>query len=192
MNFGVLLYHEVNELAAFGIYSIIAMAAKISEQELNLFTLAKSRKSIITDGALIVTPQYAFASSHSPDVLIIPGGAGVFKAAKNKQIADYLLRLEPNLKLLITVSSGAVLAAELGFLKDKHIAAPDGLSDYLESYELMSVSDKRLVKDAKLWSGSSPSSSLDLGLELILEFYGAELASKVAKSMGIPEQGALF
>ena len=192
MNFGVLLYHEVNELAAFSIYSIIAMAAKISEQELNLFTLAKSRKSIITDGALIVTPQYAFASSHSPDVLIIPGGAGVFKAAKNKQIADYLLRLEPNLKLLITVSSGAVLAAELGFLKDKHIAAPDGLSDYLESYELMSVSDKRLVKDAKLWSGSSPSSSLDLGLELILEFYGAELASKVAKSMGIPEQGALF
>ena len=192
MNFGVLLYHEVNELAAFGIYSIIAMAAKISEQELNLFTLAKSRKSIITDGALIVTPQYAFASSHSPDVLIIPGGAGVFKAAKNKQIADYLLRLEPNLKLLITVSSGAVLAAELGFLKDKHIAAPDGLSDYLESYELMSVSDKRLVKDAKLWSGSSPSSSLDLGLELILEFYGAELASKVARSVGIPEQGALF
>ena len=192
MNFGVLLYHEVNELAAFGIYSIIAMAAKISEQELNLFTLAKSRKSIITDGALIVTPQYAFASSHSPDVLIIPGGAGVFKAAKNKQIADYLLRLEPNLKLLITVSSGAVLAAELGFLKDKHIAAPDGLSDYLESYELMSVSDKRLVKDDRLWSGSSPSSSLDLGLELILEFYGAELASKVAKSMGIPEQGALF
>ncbi|HHO55048.1 MAG TPA: hypothetical protein ENK21_01560, partial [Trueperaceae bacterium] len=142
--------------------------------------------------ALIVTPQYAFASSHSPDVLIIPGGAGVFKAAKNKQIADYLRRLEPNLKLLITVSSGAVLAAELGFLKDKHIAAPDGLSDYLESYELMSVNDKRLVKDDRFWSGSSPSSSLDLGLELILEFYGAELASKVAKSMGIPEQGALF
>lgn len=192
MNFGVLLYHEVNELAAFGIYSVLALAQKITEQDLNVFSLAKSRKSIITDGALIVTPQYAFASSHSPDVLIIPGGAGVFKAAKDRRIGDYLLKLEPNLKLLITVSSAAILAGELGFLRDKNVAVASGLHDAIESYEVLSVRDNRLIKDDRLWSGSSPSSSIDLGLELVKEFYSHELASQVADKLGIALQQGLF
>jgi len=168
------------------------MAAKLSEQEINVFTLAKSRKSIITDGSLIITPQYAFASSHSPDVLIVPGGAGVLKAGKDKQIAEYLTRLEPNLKLLLTVSSGAILAGELGFLQDKNLAAPKALHDSIEAFEVMSVSENRILKDGKLWSGSSPSSSLDLGIELVLEFFGHDLAIAVAKQLGIPEQRGLF
>ncbi len=192
MNFGVLLYHEVNELTAFGIYSVLALAQKITEKELNVFTLAKSRKSIITDGALIVTPQYAFASSHSPDVLIIPGGAGIFKVAKDKQIVEHLTRLEPNLKLLITVSSGAVLAGELGFLYNKNVSVPGALFDAIESYEVLSVSDNRITKDDRYWSGSSPTSSIEIGLELLLEYYGNTIANQVAKKLGIASQQSLF
>ncbi len=192
MNFGVLLYHEVNELAAFGIYSVLALAQKITEKELNVFTLAKSRKSIITDGGLIVTPQYAFASSHSPDVLIIPGGAGVFKVAKDKQLVEYFTRLEPNLKLLITVSSGAILAGDLGFLYNKRLSAPLALHDAIESYEVLSVSGNRITKDDRYWSGSSPTGSIEIGLELLVEYYGTTIANQVAKKLGIASQQGLF
>ena len=195
MNIGVLLFHEVGELDVVGPYSVLSAARDLLEDEkaFDLFTVAKSRNSVPTAAAMTVTPTWAFASAPPVDVLIVPGGRGVEAAMKDRALTQYLMMRRENLELLASVSSGALLLGELGYLKDKTVTTHPSLFERIEDYEVRRVAQDRVVKDGDLWTSGGSTAGLDLGLELVRHFFSDALARRVAKHLDITvSQPGLF
>ena len=188
MNIALLLYHEVHELDAVGTYS--AVRAADSLPQLDLFTAAKSRNSVQTSGGLTLTPQWAFMSAPEPDVLIVPGGAGVDAASRDKALTSYLKDKAARVRLLVSVGTGAFLLGELGLLRDLRATTWLPLRERLLDYEVGEIVDARVVKNERVWCAGGASAGLDVGLALLHEFYGEEVAARAAERLAYPLERA--
>lgn len=197
---GVLLYHEVNELEAVTVYSVLKTAELVLTETspdalpLSVFTVAKARNSVQTAGAMTITPLYAFASVPPTSVLIVPGGAGVDKALRDRAVTGYLEAVGGDQQVLASVSSGALLLGKLGFLRNQIVSIHPALADRLEDYEILRVSDDRLVKnESGIWSARGALAGVDLGLELLRHFFSDEVVARTAERLAIETvQPALF
>ena len=186
MNVGVLLFHEVHELDVVGPYTVLHTAkTMLEENDLEVFTVAKSRNSVQTSGDLTITPLYAFASAPQVDALFVPGGKGVDKAVKDKPLQLYLERTVPSLKHLLSVSSGSILLGELGYVRNQTVTTHHDVLERLKDYEALSVANKRIVKSEGLWSSAAMASGMDLALEFVKEVFDEKLAKRVAVHLGL-------
>jgi transcriptional regulator GlxA family with amidase domain len=188
MNIAVLLFHEVHELDAVTIYSILHTAKHFLDDPdtFNLYTIAKGRNSVQTVGGFTITPNYAFASAPPPDILIVPGGIGIEKACKDKQIFGYLEDIRPSLKMLVSISGGAFLLGRLGFLKGQLATThPDNI-EALEEFEVSGTSLERVVKNQSgIWCAGGSMAAAEVGLELIQDLLGKEMMQRVKKRLDI-------
>jgi cyclohexyl-isocyanide hydratase len=188
MNIAVLLFHEVHELDAVTIYSILHTAKSFlaDPDSFNLYTIAKGRNSVQTVGGFTITPNYAFASTPQPDILIVPGGVGIDKACKDKLICGYLEDIRPSLKMLISISGGAFLLGRLGFLKGQQATThPDNIAA-LEEFEVAGTSLERVVKNPSgIWCAGGSMAAAEVGLELIHDLLGKEMMQTVKKRLDI-------
>lgn len=199
MTFGVLMFHEVNELDVVGPYSVLntARAFQLSagqdeENVLNLCTVAKSRNSVQTSAGMTITPTWAFASAPQVDVLVVPGGVGLEGALRDKPLKRYLDAVKDSLTLAASISGGALLLGAHGYLKDQVVTTHPELYERIEDYEVLRVSRDRLVKNERVWCAGGSSAGLDLSLEFVRHFYGDELAKRVRQHLDIPVQPGLF
>jgi cyclohexyl-isocyanide hydratase len=188
MNIAVLLFHEVHELDAVTIYSILHTAKHFlaDPETLNLYTIAKGRNSVQTVGGFTITPNYAFVSAPQADILIVPGGAGIDKACKDKLICAYLEDIRPSLKMLVSISGGAFLLGRLGFLKDQFATThPDNI-EALGEFEVAGTSLERVVKNASgIWCAGGSMAAAEVGLELISDLFGKDIMETVKKRLDI-------
>jgi transcriptional regulator GlxA family with amidase domain len=194
MNVGVLLFHEVSELEAVVPYGLLAAARTLLDdpKELGVCTIAKSRNSVQTAGAMTITPTWAFMSAPAIDTLIIPGGPGVEAALKDRALKLYLQTRKGDFTRVITIGSGVLIAGENGFLCDQVIAAPAALYDRVEGYEVASISSDRVVKNSQLWCASVSSAAQEMTLALIQDAF-AGVYTKLTAHLGIPvRQTGLF
>ena len=195
LNIGVLLYHEVSELESISTYSVLKTAELILDdaERLRVFTVAKARNSVQTSGGLTITPLYAFASVPDTQVLVVPGGSGVDKVMRDKTVMNYLASVGASQTILASVSSGALLIGKTGFLRDQIATTHPALLERLEDYEILRVSQDRLVKNERVWCAGAGLAGVDLGLELIRHFFGEDLVTRVAERLAIETvQPALF
>lgn len=188
MNIAIVLFHEVHELDAVGPYSTIHAASRFMDEPdaLNLYMVAKSRLSVETAGGLVMTPHWAFASAPEPDILIVPGGKGVDKAIRDKVVTDYIAARAKNVKLTASVCTGAFLLGSLGLLRDLRATTWAGKTERLMDYEVGEIVDARVVKNPGIWCGGGVTAGIDLGLELVRDFIGEEVAAKTAKQINYP------
>jgi cyclohexyl-isocyanide hydratase len=188
MNIAVLLFHEVHELDAVTIYSILHTAKNFlaDPDSFNLYTIAKGRNSVQTVGGFTITPNYAFASTPQPDILIVPGGVGIEKACKDKLICAYLEDIRPSLKMLVSISGGAFLLGKLGFLRGQQATThPDNVAA-LEEFEVAGTSLERVVKNPSgIWCAGGSMAAAEVGLELIQDLLGKEMMHTVKKRLDI-------
>jgi transcriptional regulator GlxA family with amidase domain len=181
MNVAVLLYNDVAELDAFGPYSVLAAArGALAEDALDLYTVARSRMSVLTAGGLVVTPHWAFMSAPAPDVLVVPGGA-VDGVKRDRAVMGYLAEHAPKVRLLLGVGSGAFLLGELGLVRDQRATAWAGALERLRDYEAGEILAEGVAKnESGRWFVGGGASALAGGLELVRELFG-EAASGAAR-----------
>ncbi|MGL4611861.1 MAG: DJ-1/PfpI family protein [Trueperaceae bacterium] len=188
MNIAVLLFHEVHELDAVTIYSILHTAKHFlpDPDTFNLYTIAKGRNSVQTVGGFTITPNYAFASAPQPNILIVPGGIGIEKACKDNMICAYLEDIRPSLNMLVSISGGAFLLGKLGFLRDQMATThPDNI-EALEEFEVAGTSLERVVKNPSgIWCAGGSMAAAEVGLELIQDLLGHDMMRTVKKRLDI-------
>jgi transcriptional regulator GlxA family with amidase domain len=196
MNVAILLYHEVNELEAVTLFHILHSAKQFLKDpdELNVFTLAKARNSVQTSGGLTITPLYAFMSCPQPEVIIVPGGSGIDKAIRDKTITAYLGDVRPQLKILASVASGALLLGKLGFLRDQIATTTPELLEALEEFEVLNVSTERVVKnDSGIWCAGPSMAAVDLAMDVVRHVTSQDVAQRIEKRLGlVTSQPGLF
>lgn len=112
------------------------------------------------------------------------------RRAATKQVIDWLRKLQPGSgnTRLITICSGALLAAHAGLFKDRSATTHHQSLEALSSAEARCkvVANRVFVNDGNLWSSAGVTTGIDLALHLISQHCGPATAAQVAQTMVVP------
>ena len=187
LKIAVLLYNGVADLDALGVYSVLGAAKPaLPEDTLELYTVARSRMSVMTAGGLVVTPHWAFMSAPPPDVLVVPGG-DVDTIKKDRAVMAYLSDHAPKVRVCTAVGTGAFLLGELGLVRDMDATTWAGALERLRDYEVGEIVGAPVVKNqlegGSRWFTGGGEKSLTAGLELLKELFGPDVAGAVGERL---------
>jgi transcriptional regulator GlxA family with amidase domain len=122
--------------------------------------------------------------SEAIDTLVLPGGHGVHAARQDSRITDWIAAAAPHARRVVTVCTGAFLAAQTGLLDGcratTHWAFADQLAREFPAVEV--DPDPIFVRSsASVWTAAGVCAGIDLALALVEEDHGTELAQTVAR-----------
>jgi transcriptional regulator GlxA family with amidase domain len=143
------------------------------------------------DGRPVTTPTgLAFIAEPLPDpsdpvdTVVLPGGGGVDAARSNDELVNWIRDVARNARRIVTVCTGAFLAAEAGLL-DGHRATTHWAFAGRLAREFPSVSvdpDPIFIRSSDtVWTAAGVTSGIDLALSLVEDDYGTEVAQTVAR-----------
>jgi transcriptional regulator GlxA family with amidase domain len=131
-----------------------------------------------------ILPTHTFANAPALDVLFIPGGLGTRAADLNETIA-WVGATYPGLQYLVTVCTGAGIAARSGILDGRNAttnklawAATTALRPQVKWR-----AHNRWVVDGNIWSSSGVSAGIDVTLAWIDHVWGSAWATNIANGM---------
>ena len=179
MNIAVLIYHDVLDFEVSSAMTAFKTASRFTDSPLEIFTIHRTRASVLGTSGLVMTPSYAMSAAPEPDVLIVPGGAGIEKLFKDSISRDYFKLQKKRVKHLILGTNAALLMGEYGLLESHSVTAFPTLLETLWKYNPSEVLDARSVTDGNLRSISRSSAMLEVCLAVIdLEFGVAKLVQQ--------------
>jgi transcriptional regulator GlxA family with amidase domain len=119
------------------------------------------------------------------DTLIVAGGPGVLNAKHDLQLRNWLLAVEPRVRRIGSVCTGAYVLAESGLLAGKaattHWAHAHRFSQLYPDINLNA--DALFAREGKFFSSAGASAGMDLALSLVDEDFGRELALEIAREL---------
>ncbi|GAA5511713.1 hypothetical protein Dcar01_00426 [Deinococcus carri] len=176
----------------------IPVYADVSELELGLMvavcrlcggegatrTVNRSRASIVTAGGLVSTPHVLYAALPEPAGLLLPGGPGAQKAARDPLLREFLAR---HAALPTGASgSGLLLLGEAGVLRDRVVGGPADLADTLWGHAPAEVRPGEVVTDGPLTTTPGGLPALHAALAVAAHLWGEEAARDAARRLGHP------
>ena len=183
MNIAVLIYHDVLDFEVSSAMTAFKTAARFTNSPLEIFSIHRTRASVLGASGLVMTPSYAMSAAPEPDVLIVPGGSGIEKLFKDSISKEYFKAQKKRVKHQILGTNAALLLGEYGLLEQQSVTAFPTLLETLWKYNPSEVLDSRSVTDGSLRSISRSGAMLDVCLEIIdLEF---GVAKQVQQHLGI-------
>ncbi|TQV93238.1 hypothetical protein V2A60_010327 [Cordyceps javanica] len=190
-NFGIVMYDSYDLLDIAG--SVEPLYLLSSRQRLNLSLIAETLDPVYmrpapsenyTTGShfqLSVNPTHTFADPPEDiDVLFVPGGGGE-RFGNITAAVDFIRATYPKVKHLITVCTGAGVAAQAGVLDGKRATTNKWAWKEITptGRNVQWTSPARWVVDGNIWTASGVVAGVDLILEFIETFYGRELAHTI-------------
>lgn len=119
-------------------------------------------------------PDSTFDDDLDLDVLIVPGGPGA-RMPNATAVTDFIARTFPKLQYLITICTGAGLAARSGVLDGRHATTNKRAWATMTAMgpNVKWVSPARWVVDGKIWSSS--------GVSFTFHFLGPRRDARLAR-----------
>jgi transcriptional regulator GlxA family with amidase domain len=133
-----------------------------------------------------VLPTHSFDTVPPIDVLLIPGGLGERSPIEELQSAiDYVARVTPDLQYLLTVCTGAGIAARAGVLDGKFATTNKQAwsSTITRGPKTKWVAKARWVRDGKIWTSSGVQAGMDLMNAFVGHVWGHDFAVSSASDM---------
>lgn len=118
------------------------------------------------------------------DTVVLPGGAGIAAARADAELLAWVKTVATQARRIVTVCTGAFLAAEAGLLDGHrvttHWAFAERLADEFPAVQV--DADPIFVRSSDtLWTAAGVTAGIDLALALIEEDHGTEVAQTVAR-----------
>lgn len=122
--------------------------------------------------------------SEPVDTLLLPGGRGVHAARQDPRVIDWVVAAAPQARRVVTVCTGAFLAAQAGLLDGCRATTHWAYTDQLaREFPAIDVDpDPIFVRSsATVWTAAGVSAGIDLALALVEDDHGTEVAQTVAR-----------
>lgn len=140
------------------------------QRQMNLYLIAETLDPVTSEPASpamnsknssfwpVILPTHTFANVPDLDVLLVPGGAGV-RAPDVKNITDFIADQYPSLEYLITVCTGAGLAAKSGVLDGRRATTNKSAWSTVTAWgpKVDWVRQARWVVDGNIWTSAGVS-----------------------------------
>ena len=179
MNFGFLLFDDLEELDLVGPWEIISMWRKHFGGPADCLMIAEKDNPIKCYNGMMITPHKTFADAPALDYLLVPGGRGTRKEVENKSLIEFVTRQAESCRFVLSVCTGSFILQSAGLLKGKKATTHFSMLDNLRNLADVEVREERFVKDGTVWTSAGVSAGIDMALELVAQEAGEETAGKV-------------
>ena len=119
------------------------------------------------------------------DVLLVPGGIGTWREAKNQAMLNWIAAIARNAQWVTSVCTGALLLTAAGPARGRrvttHWAFVETLRQRGEAAEVLTGT--RYIRDGNLVTAAGVSAGIDMALWLTGQMHSPELARKVQRGM---------
>jgi putative intracellular protease/amidase len=174
MKIAIPLYDRFTALDAVGPYEVVQ---RLPGAE--IVWLAAEPGLVATDtGQLRLHAGAAFEELPDPDIVIVPGGTGMYDVLDDERLVGWIRRAHETSQWTTSVCTGSLLLGAAGVL--------DGLeatSHWLDLEELERFgarpTGRRVVEQGKVITAAGVSSGIDMGLVLAARIAGPEVAQAI-------------
>ncbi|MFN3265999.1 MAG: DJ-1/PfpI family protein [Deinococcales bacterium] len=165
MNIAVLVYHDVLDFEVSAAMTAFKTANRFLEQSLEVYSLHRTRASVLGASGLVMTPSYAISGAPVPDILVLPGGAGIEKLVRDATTKEFIQNVRP--KHTILGSNAPILYGEYGLLEQRSITVFPALQETVWKFNPAEVLPDLTVQDKDLWSISRSSAMLEACFQVL-------------------------
>jgi putative intracellular protease/amidase len=174
--------HEGAELLDFaGPAEVFASAsAADGNRAFSVFFVAPSAGEVTSLGFARIVPNFTIADCPPLDVLVIPGG-DTGRLQRDAAFMAWVRRQSERVTVLLTVCTGAHVAAQLGLLDDREATTSrGGRAGFARDYPRVRVVDRKVVDIGRIVTAGSVSSGIDGALHVVARLCGEAAAKATA------------
>ncbi len=179
MNFGFLIFPDVEELDLVGPWEIINYWGRIAQGPENCLMISEKPGPVLCNKGMSINPHVLFLECPSLDYLLIPGGLGTRKEVDNEVLIRFVIEQAKHCRALLSVCTGAFILHRAGLLSGKRATTHWASLDRLRKLKDVTVIEERIVRDGPVWTSAGVSAGIDLALAFIAAEAGEETAGKV-------------
>jgi transcriptional regulator GlxA family with amidase domain/YHS domain-containing protein len=146
----------------------------------NLFTVAETKKPIVTSGGGTLVPRYSVDDAPAPKVVVVAA-----QSNPSPRIKHWLVSIAKQADLVMSVCTGAFVLAQAGLLDGLATTTHhSSFSTLAMQYPNVTVKrGVRFVDDGHIATSAGLSAGIDLALHVVARYYGKESAQQTAYDM---------
>ena len=129
-----------------------------------------------------LTAEASIAEVPRPDVLVLPGGAGVRPLCADEAILEWLRHAHGTTSWTTSVCTGSLLLGAAGLLRGLTATTHWASRELLEQYGARYV-EERVVHQGKIITSAGVSSGIDMALTLAAKMAGDDIAKGIQLSI---------
>ncbi len=194
LTIGILVFDDVEVLDFSGPFEVFSVAGRLTATGQNqggtdtathVYLLAQSEQPVKALGNFIVQPHYTIQNHPELDIVVIPGGWGVWAARQQKEIVEWVRQIAQRVPITSSVCTGTFLLGTAGLLEHRkattHWESLERLSQ--EFPETKVYREVRWVDDGNLVTSAGIEAGIDMSLHLVERLLGREIAKETAVDM---------
>lgn len=168
-NVAIFIFDKVQIIDYTGPYDVFGSAASNNHPRFNVYTVSAHAAAITTVGGMSVNPTYDFENHPHPDILVLPGGLGVYVTRKNPEVIRWIQENAQKAEVVLSVCNGAFFLSKAGLLDGLQATTTAGAIPRLqmEVPTCKVVSNKRFVDNGKIITSAGLSAGIDASLHVV-------------------------
>ena len=174
MRIAILIFDRLTALDAVGPYEVLS---RLPGAELD-FVAAKPGIKRADTGRLALEAERSIAEVPSPDVVLVPGGAGNRPLLADEPVLSWLRSAHEATRYTTSVCTGSLVLGAAGILDGLRATSHWAYLEHLASFGATPVSE-RVVEDGKVITAAGVSSGIDMALHLAAKLAGEEIAKAI-------------
>ncbi|KZS59808.1 GlxA family transcriptional regulator [Mycobacterium ostraviense] len=177
-------FSGVEALDVVGPFEVFAGASLLTHGGYDVTLVSPGGHPVTTATGLALMTQPLPDPSAPVHTVVLPGGAGVDAARANPELMAWIKAVAPLTRRLVSVCTGAFLAAQAGLLDGRrattHWAFADRLAREFPAVEV--DRDPIFIRSSEtVWTAAGVTAGIDLALSLVEDDHGTEIAQTVAR-----------
>jgi len=182
-NVGLLIFDDAEELDFVGPWEVLSYAAKQTGKD-RVLTLAETVRPIRCAKGLQVIPDLPIADAPPLDVILVPGGQGTRREAKNEPLLAWLAGVCAQATWVTSVCTGSLLLHAAGPARGKRVTTHWSYIEPLRARGDITVLEHvRYVRDGNLVTAAGVSAGIDMALWLVGQRDGVDVARAVQRGI---------
>jgi transcriptional regulator GlxA family with amidase domain len=175
--------HEGVELLDFaGPGEVFSAAGR--NGEFNVYTVAASSQPALSQGFVMIKPEYTIANCPPPDIIILPGGRTDVPLG-NQEVIEWIKKSSKRAEIIMSVCTGAFLLAKAGLLDGLEATTHwNSIESLKESAPRAAVRENvRFADNGHIITAAGVSAGIDASLHVVDRLLGREAATRTARYM---------
>ena len=179
MNFGILIFNQVEELDFAGPWEVLTLWSKVAGGPENCLIVSETKSAVTCAKGLSVNPHVSFEECPKLDYLLVPGGIGARTQVNNRILVDFVANQGQHCQAVLSVCTGSFILHAAGLLSGKKATTHWGSLERLRALGNVQVVEERYVRDGNVWTSAGISAGMDLMLAFIASVSGETAAGQV-------------
>ena len=179
MNFGFLIFPDLEELDLVGPWEIISTWSRLAQGPENCLMISEKSGPVLCNKGMSINPQVIFPECPPLDYLLVPGGQGTRKEVDNEVLIRFVAAQAKHCRAILSVCTGAFILHRAGLLSGLRATTHWASLDRLRDLGDVTVVEERIVRDGPIWTSAGVSAGIDLALAFVADAAGDETAGRI-------------